>query len=125
MDNREEHLRIGIGINYLTKQIGSLKVTGWDKKTSEITKIKMSQMIDAILSTLFEEHELLVHNLSSDILKKDSWRGLSKLLSRGYTLKTKDKKTRVIGLGDDGGLTVFIEGEKSHNQNIEQLTWLF
>ena len=125
MDNQEEHIRIGIGINYLTKQIGGMKVTGWDKKTSEITTNDMSQMIDAILSSLFEEHELLAHSLSYDILKKDSWRGLSKLLSRGYSLKIKDEKTRIIGLDDDGGLSIFMEGEKSHNQRIDELTWLF
>ena len=125
MDNLEEYIRIGIGINCLTKQIGSMKVTGWDKKTPEITTSNMSQMIDAILSTLFEGHELLLHNLSPHMLKKDSWRGLSKLLSRGYSLKTKGKKTRITGLDNDGGLSVFIEGKKTHKKNIDELTWLF
>ena len=125
MDNQEEHLRIGIGINYLAKQIGSREVIGWGEKTPGITTNNISQMIDAILSTLFEEHELLTHNLSLDILKRDSWRGLSKLLSRGYSLKIKDKKSRIIGLDGDGGLSTLIEGKKSQNQSIDMLTWLF
>ena len=82
-------------------------------------------MIDAILSTLFEEHELLTHNLYPDILKRDSWRGLSKLLSRGYSLKIKDIKSRIIGLDGDGGLSTLIEGKKSQNQSIDELAWLF
>ena len=73
----------------------------------------------------FEEHELLTHNLSPDILKRDSWRGLSKLLSRGYSLKIKDKKSRIIGLDGNGGLSTLIEGKKSLNQSIDELTWLF
>ena len=125
MDNREEHLRIGIGINYLAKQIGGMEVIGWGEKTPEITTNNISEMIDAILSTLFEEHELLTHDLSPDILKRDSWRGLSKLLSRGYSLKIKEKKSRIVGLNGDGGLSTLIEGEKSQHQSIDELTWLF
>ena len=125
MDNQDEYLRVGIGINNSTKEIGDMKIAGWDEKTPDITKDDMSKMIDAVLSTLFENHELLEDKNSLDIVKKDSWRGLSKLLSRGYSLELKGNKTRVIGLDNDGGLSVLIEGEKTQVQSIEKLTWLF
>ena len=125
MDNQDEYLRVGIGINNSTKEIGNMKIAGWDEKTPDFTKDDMSKMIDAVLSALFENHELLEDKNSLDIVKKDSWRGLSKLLSRGYSLELKGNKTRVIGLDNDGGLSVLIEGEKTQVQSIEKLTWLF
>ena len=41
------------------------------------------------------------------------------------SLKIKDKKSRIIGLDGDGGLSTLIEGKKSQNQSIDELTWLF
>ena len=64
-------------------------------------------------------------DLSADKINRDSWRGISKLLSRGYSLELDGEKTRVIGLNDEGGLSVLLEGEKSEIQSIEKLTWLF
>ena len=52
MDNQDEYLRVGIGINNSTKKIGDMKIAGWDEKTPDITKDDMSKMIDAVLSTL-------------------------------------------------------------------------
>ena len=98
---------------------------GLGTKFPDITKKDMSKMIDAVLSTLFENHELLENNLSADKFNRDSWRGLSKLLSRGYSLEVDGEKNRVIGLNNEGGLSVSLEGEKSEIQSIEKLTWLF
>ena len=125
MDNQKEYLRIGVGLNYSSKEIESMEITGWNDKFPDITKKDMSKMIDAVLSTLFENHELLENNLSADKFNRDSWRGLSKLLSRGYSLEVDGEKTRVIGLNNEGGLSVLLEGEKSEIQSIEKLTWLF
>ena len=112
-------------MNYSSKEIESMKITGWNDKFPDITKKDMSKMIDAVLSTLFENHELLENNLSADKFNRDSWRGLSKLLSRGYSLEVDGEKPRVIGLNNEGGLSVLLEGEKSEIQSIEKLTWLF
>ena len=45
--------------------------------------------------------------------------------SRGYSLEVDGEKPRVIGLNNEGGLSVLLEGEKSEIQSIEKLTWLF
>jgi hypothetical protein len=40
-------------------------------------------------------------------------------------LDLEGEKTRVIGLNNEGGLTVLLKGEKSEIQSIEKLNWLF
>ena len=125
MDNQDECLRIGVGINYSNKKIEGGDAVGWSEKMPETSKISLFNMIDATLSTLFEEHKLLDNNLASNSIKTESWRGISKLLSRGYSLRIKDEKTRVVGMNDDGEL-ITLSGERENNTgNLDKIYWLF
>ena len=95
------------------------------EKMPETSKISLFNMIDATLSTLFEEHKLLDNNLASNSIKTESWRGISKLLSRGYSLRIKDEKTRVVGMNDDGEL-ITLSGKRENNTgNLDKIYWLF
>ena len=82
-------------------------------------------MIDATLSTLFEEHKLLENNLTSNSIKIESWRGISKLLSRGYSLQIKDEKTRVVGMNENGELITLSGKRKINADNLDKIYWLF
>ena len=125
MDNQNEYLRIGIGINYSAKKVKDIETLGWSEKMPEISKISLFNMIDATLSTLFEKHRLIDDELSLNRIKIESWRGVSRLLSRGYSLQIKDEKARVVGLNDEGEL-IALSGERENNaENLERIYWLF
>ncbi|MBF26752.1 MAG: hypothetical protein CMA98_03080 [Euryarchaeota archaeon] len=125
MDNQDDFLRIGVGINYSNKKIEGKETFGWSEKMPETSKIILFNMIDATLSTLFEEHKLLENNLTSNSIKIESWRGISKLLSRGYSLQIKDEKTRVVGMNENGELITLSGKRKINADNLDKIYWLF
>jgi len=125
MDNESDFIRIGIGINHSDKMIEGIETTGWKEKKPNISKNDLFNMVDAVLSTLFEEHELLKHNLPSNYVVSESWRGLSKLLSRGHTLRLNGKETRVIGINKEGELVLLLDEKKVVNDSLDKMQWLF
>mgnify|MGYP003307945902 FL=1 len=125
MDNKDDFLRIGVGINNSAKKIDQVKTTGWDKNNSEITKHELIKMIDSSLSSLFEEHELLKNYHQPHQIEIESWRGLSKLLSRGYSLESDKKKIRITGMSNSGKLIKFYHNSNQEVEDFEKLKWLF
>ena len=125
MDNKEDFLRIGVGINNSAKKIDQVKTTGWDKNNPEITKHELIKMIDSSLSSLFEEHELLKNYHPPHQIEIESWRGLSKLLSRGYSLESDKKKIRITGMSNSGKLIIFYHNSNQEVEDFEKLKWLF
>ena len=125
MDNQDEYLRIGVGINHTRKNIPGVETQGWSEKMPETTKMNLLKKVDAALSTLFEEHKLLPSNLLSDKIEIESWRGISKLFSRGYSLKISNEKARVVGINDYGELITIYRGNEIIIEDLDNLNWLF
>jgi len=125
MDNKEDFLRIGVGINNSSKNIDQVKTTGWIKNNPEITKYDLIKMIDSSLSSLFEEHELLKNYPPLHQTEIESWRGLSKLLSRGYSLESEKNNIRITGLSNSGKLIKFYHNCNQEVEDFEKLKWLF
>tara|TARA_B110000003_G_C16640712_1_gene530041 strand:+ start:231 stop:1457 length:1227 start_codon:yes stop_codon:yes gene_type:complete len=125
MDSESEHLRIGVGINQLNDKIGSLAVKGWKEKIPQLELNELFAIIDAELSTLFEEHPLLENEINIGEIKSKSWRILSRLISRGYSLNVEEKSARVTELKSDGYLTINSDNMSRNIIDLDSLEWLF
>jgi biotin-(acetyl-CoA carboxylase) ligase/methylase of polypeptide subunit release factors len=125
MDTESENLRVGIGINQSSNKIGNLKIGGWRESIPELTLENLFSRIDAKLSTLFEDHPLLKTKLKTEEMKSESWRSLTKLLSRGYTLGSDHGSSRVIKLNTNGELSIFSNESKENIHNLDSLRWSF
>jgi biotin-(acetyl-CoA carboxylase) ligase len=125
MDSESTNLRIGVGINQLNDTIGNLKIKGWKEITPELRLEKLFPIIDAELSTLFEKHPLLENKIDKDGIKSESWRSLSKLISRGYTIETEKGNSRITKLNTNGELSVVLNNYEENINNIESIRWSF
>ena len=79
-------------------------------------------MIDACISSLFEEHPL-VPCVSDGELVALSWRALSKSLSRGVDTSLEEESVRVVGLSEEGHLLVESAGQQREVGAVGGLTW--
>ena len=123
-DSEGEYLRVGVGINKNSKFIdGKYNASGWNETLGDLTNIEIFDMVDIALSSNFEEHKLLpINNLSYMI--DESWKSLTKTLSRGINIINKDdEKCRVVGLSDDGELEVVGENFISTIDSLEDIRW--
>jgi biotin-(acetyl-CoA carboxylase) ligase len=125
MDSVSENLRIGIGINRFNHQIGDLIIRGWKEYLPELELDELFSIIDAELSTLFEEHPLLENKFDIDEIISESWRILSRLMSRGYTLNMDGISSRITALETDGYLTIISDNHSRNIHDIDTLEWLF
>ena len=105
--------------------IGNLKIKGWKEITPELRLEKLFPIIDAELSTLFEKHPLLENKIDKDGIKSESWRSLSKLISRGYTIETEKGNSRITKLNTNGELSVVLNNYEENINNIESIRWSF
>ena len=87
------------------------------------SNIEIFDMVDIALSSNFEEHKLLpIYNLK--YMMDQSWKSLTKTLSRGINIINKDdEKCRVVGLSDDGELEVIGENFISTIDSLEDIRW--
>ena len=125
MDSESENLRIGVGINRFNHQIGDLSIRGWKENLPLLELDELFSIIDAELSTLFEEHPLLENKFDIDEIKSKSWRILSKLISRGYSLNKDGISSRITALETDGYLSIISNIDNGNIHDIDSLEWLF
>ena len=125
MDSESMNLRIGVGINQFNDTIGNLKIKGWREITHELRLEKLFPIIDAELSTLFEKHPLLEDKVDKNQIKSESWRSLSKLTSRGYTIETEKGSSRITKLNTNGELSVVSNNYEENINNVESIRWSF
>ena len=125
MDSEHERIRIGVGINQYSGVIDDKKVTGWTETTPDMRLETFFENIDSKLSTIFEEHPLLDNKIQGDRIKDKAWNSMSRLLSRGYSLKIKNREVRIIGMNEQGELVVLSNGETQIIQSIDDLRWSF
>ena len=125
MDSENDKLRVGLGINQFSSIIENLKIKGWKERNPELDVDTLFSIIDAELSTLFEEHPLLDLKINADMMKFESWRSLTKLLSRGYSLNSKTGGSRVTKLNQDGELSITSFGHQENICDLDSLKWSF
>ena len=125
MDSESENLRIGVGINRFNHQIGDLIIRGWKENLPKLELDQLFSIIDAELSTLFEEHPLLENKFDIGEIKSESWRILSRLISRGYSLNMDGISSRITALETDGYLSIISNNHSREIHDIDSLEWLF
>ena len=125
MDSESDNLRIGLGINQYDNYVKGLKIAGWKEKTPGLNLDELFQIIDAELSSFLEHHPLLKYQCEETQNITDSWRNLSKLVSRGYSLKKNQTNSRIIKLKSSGELKITAEHKQENVQDIDSLEWLF
>lgn len=125
MDSESDNLRIGVGINQFSDENTDLVITGWKEMAPKLELEELFPIIDAELSTLFEKHPLLKNKIDIKIIRSDSWRSLSKLISRGYSLDKHGVGARITGLMLDGSLSISSNNCKKEIQDLDSLKWLF
>ena len=102
-----------------------MAVKGWKEKIPQLELNELFAIIDAELSTLFEEHPLLENEINIGEIKSKSWRILSRLISRGYSLNVEEKSARVTELKSDGYLTINSDNMSRDIIDLDSLEWLF
>jgi len=125
MDSESKNLRIGLGINQFGAIIGDLKIRGWKETTPELGLDTLFSIIDAELSTLFEDHPLLPTNIDLEVIKSESWRSLTKLLSRGYSLNSEHRSSRVTKLNLNGELSIISNEQQEDLHDLDLFNWSF
>ena len=125
MDSESENLRIGVGINRFNHQIGDLIIRGWKENLPKLELDQLFSIIDAELSTLFEEHPQLENKFDIGKIKSESWRILSRLISRGYSLNMDGISSRITALETDGYLSIISNNHSRNIHDIDTLEWLF
>jgi biotin-(acetyl-CoA carboxylase) ligase len=125
MDSESENLRIGVGVNRFNHRIGDLIIRGWKENLPKLELGELFQIIDAELSTLFEEHPLLENKIDIDEIKSKSWRILSRLMSRGYSLNTDGISSRITALEKDGYLSIISNNCSENIYDMDSTEWSF
>ena len=125
MDSERDSLRIGLGINQFNDYVEDLKIGGWKEKSPELKLDELFQIIDAELSSLLETHPLLKYQSEKSKNIIEAWKNLSKLASRGYSLRKNQKNYRVLKLESSGELSITAGNEKENTRDIDSLEWLF
>ena len=122
----ENHIRLGIGINKVRRDIEGVETSGWVEKFDKYTNMDIFVLIDAALSSRFE-----VNYIKSDIKYLDylenSWISLSQFLSRGVSASIHNNKfqERVVKLNENGSLD-FVNCNKLINSNeIDEINWRY
>lgn len=104
-------VRIGVGLNRNPGEIDKQPTAGWTESIGQSETSEIFAIVDSAISSLFEDHTRLL-NPSTRQLQSDSWRALSTALSRGVSGTFHQSPARVIGLEDNGELTIIADGKQ-------------
>ena len=122
VSSEDRFIRAGIGLNRRGGDVGGVPVAGWEEFIGAKSAMRIFGMIDACISSLFEEHPL-VPCVSDGELVALSWRALSKSLSRGVDTSLEEESVRVVGLSEEGHLLVESAGQQREVGAVGGLTW--
>ena len=121
-----EFMKIGIGINRESNNKNDLAISGYLETIGDINNDELFNMIDLEMSSKFEEignHKFI----NEAALIENSWKALSKILSRGVKLTDSINDFRVVGLNKFGELEIQ-DGGKTDSEVVRDLennlTWI-
>ena len=115
-------IRAGIGLNQSKGRVGGEPVAGWDESIGMKSAMRVFEMLDSSISSLFENHPL-VPCVSDEELVALSWRALSKSLSIGVDISLRGKPVRAVGLSPEGHLLAESGGEERGVSAVGGLEW--
>ena len=114
-----EFMKVGIGINRESNNKNGLEISGYLETIGDINNNELFNMIDLEMSSKFEE----IGNyrfIDQDDLIENSWKALSKILSRGVKLTDSINDFRVVGLNKFGELEIQ-DGRKTDSEVVRDL----
>jgi len=115
-------IRAGIGLNRSQGDIVGVPVAGWDESIGGKSAIEVFEMLDAPLSSLFEEHPLAPYVRDEELVVL-SWRALSKSLSKGVDISLEGESLRAVGLSPEGHLLTESFGNERVVSAVGGLGW--
>ena len=118
----DDGIRVGIGLNRQGGVVDGESVAGWNEFIGEKSVFEVFEILDPVLSSLFEEHPLAPH-IEGDELVALSWKSLSRSLSTGVRLKFDRKPLRAVGLSQEGHLLTESGGTVVKIDDISGLGW--
>ena len=120
----DDRIRIGIGVNRKSREVGGRKVSGWEEIDGSLSVEDIFLRIDGSLASLFATHERIIQ-LSREEMETLSWKAISESLSRGVISKTLDEEIRITGIEHNGGLKFWSELGVSQTEELQSIVTSF
>jgi hypothetical protein len=86
---------------------------------------RLFRQIDAVISSIFETSPLLPNVINIENIQLESWKGISKLMSRGVYTNTKNKNSRVVSINESGSLEFEMSGERILVSDLDSIKWKY
>jgi biotin-(acetyl-CoA carboxylase) ligase len=115
---------LGIGINSASRTVEGEFCPGWRDTLGELPRDYIFDCVDSMVSSIIEKDDRIPDN-SPMSLQIDSWKALSRLLSRGQRVEYKGKEVRVVGIDSDGFLHIVDRGNRKALSTTDDLVWGF
>lgn len=116
--------RLGVGINSTSRTVEGELCHGWRDTVGELPRNFIFDCVDSRVSTIIEKDDRIPDN-SPESLQIDSWKALSRLLSRGQEVGYQGKECRVVGIDSDGFLHIVSGGKRKALSSTDGLVWEF
>jgi biotin-(acetyl-CoA carboxylase) ligase len=118
----DDGIRVGIGLNREVGVVDRVPVVGWNEFVGEKTIFEVFEILDAAISSLFEEHPL-APPVERDELIILSWKSLSRSLSTGVGIRLDGTPQRAVGLNGEGHLLAESRGRVGKIDDLAGLDW--
>lgn len=123
-NSSDRGFRLGIGINSASRTVEGEFCPGWRDTLGELPRDYIFDCVDSMVSSIIEKDDRIPDN-SPMSLQIDSWKALSRLLSRGQRVEYKGKEVRVVGIDSDGFLHIVDRGKRKALSTTDDLVWGF
>jgi len=117
-------VRVGVGVNCRDFEEDGFSAAGWPSSLGEISATEVFRRIDASISSYFEDTGWLPMP-TVDQLLEISWRGMSRLLSRGASINFDGVNLRPVGLAASGELEALGQESPMTIDGLDGLEWSF
>jgi biotin-(acetyl-CoA carboxylase) ligase/methylase of polypeptide subunit release factors len=124
-DSSSTNIRIGVGINKTLGEHNGEKTSGWYEFQPNLESERLFRQIDAVISSIFETSPLLPNVINIENIQLESWKGISKLMSRGVYTNTKNKNSRVVSINESGSLEFEMSGERILVSDLDSIKWKY
>jgi hypothetical protein len=119
-----DSVRVGVGVNCRDFEEDGFSAAGWPSSLGEISAVEVFRIIDASISSYFEDTGWLPMPTVNELLEI-SWRGISRLLSKGASIKLDGVILRPVGLTASGGLESIGQESPMIIDDLDGLEWSF
>ncbi|HIE64028.1 MAG: hypothetical protein CXT72_00765 [Methanobacteriota archaeon] len=124
-DSSSANIRIGVGINKSLGEHNGKKTSGWQEFQPNLESQRLFRQIDSVISSIFETHPLLPYTINLESVQLESWKGISKSMSRGVCTYTNNKNSRIVSINQSGELEFEMSGERILLSDIDSIKWKY